>query len=91
MRIPPGKLRLLVLLLAAACLSACGARGFKRDGATRDDFMRDLRQCLYEAKIPANRCYPGSGFCGRDEYRNVCMERKGWRISREDGRFMAPN
>lgn len=84
-------LRCLTIVLIATVLAGCGARGFKKDGASHDDFMTDLRRCLYEAKTGPNRCYPGTGFCGEDEYRNACMERSGWRITREDGRFLLPH
>jgi hypothetical protein len=81
----------LLILLAMLSLAACGVRGFKKDGASHEAFMTDYRQCMYEANTAPNRCYPGTGFCGRDEYRNACMERKGWRITREDGNFQVPH
>jgi hypothetical protein len=84
-------LRNLIVMLAAILLAACGARGFKKEGASHDEFMTDLRQCLYEAKVPANGCfYPGAAFCKQDTYRNACMERKGWSITRDEGRYQIP-
>lgn len=79
-------------MLVCLNLAACGVRGFKRDGATHEDFAQDMRECLYESRHPEVPCYhdPFIG-CKRDEVRNQCMVRKGWRITREDGSFMAPH
>jgi hypothetical protein len=86
----PLTVRCLAAALIAVAVSGCGARGFKKDGASHDDFMTDYRQCMYEANTAPNRCYPGTGFCGRDEYRNACMERKGWSITRDQGNYQVP-
>lgn len=72
-------------------LAGCGVRGFKKDGATQQDFTQDLRQCLYDSNRSYNTCYPGTGICDRDKARNACMAARGWRISREEGRFMIPD
>ena len=81
-------LRSMTVALILLALAGCGVRGFKKDGATQQDFDRDLSQCY--VSIPVKNCYAIPVVaCQRDPLRNACMADKGWRITREDGKFRA--
>lgn len=84
-------MRHLLILSAAISAAACGHHGFKKEGATRDDFMQDLRQCTYEASRTQAWCNSSDGICVNDNDRAACMERKGWRITLESDRFLIPH
>lgn len=62
-----------------------------KDGATEQEFYANLQECMQKTAPEWTAC--AGGGCmqqSRDmQYRrNVCMQAKGWRITRESGRFM---
>ena len=75
-------------VVPALALMGCGARGFYKEGATREDFDSDLRQCDFDSSRAFNACIPHSRHCEAHRARNTCMILKGWAINCDPGRFM---
>lgn len=79
------------LLLAVVALSGCGVRGFYRDGATYQDFYRDLRECEAEVSPQWSVCTGMACQQMSDELRNrrnQCMMARNWVIRREEPKFV---
>lgn len=72
------------ILMVGFILSGCGRSGFVRDGATAQDFYEDLYRCERERGV----C--GTPICAQQQNRtrNLCMMSRGWRITKDDGRFI---
>lgn len=79
------------LFVLAVLTAGCSHRGFMKDGATQQEFYRDLQTCNRET-APSWKYCSGSACMHQDReikgQRNLCMQVKGWRITREKGRFM---
>jgi hypothetical protein len=82
------------LVLAAVVfpllLVGCRTRGFVREGATAQEFYQDLRDCEAEASAGLQFCW--GAMCDRQaaqqkRRRNICMQARGWELSREDRAF----
>lgn len=81
----------LIFLVFLILIAGCAHRGFMKDGATEQEFYSDLQECMDNTAPEWSAC--AGGGCmqqSRDiQYRrNVCMQAKGWTITRESGRFM---
>jgi hypothetical protein len=80
--------RMAAILLLALSMAGCGVRGFKKDGATQEDFDQDIRTCEFESNRGYNGCIRGTGSCGSKKARNTCMVLKGWELTRDPGKFV---
>ena len=81
----------ILMALILLSLAGCAHRGFMKDGATEQEFYTDLQECMDKASPQWSAC-AGTG-CSQQSQdiryrRNVCMQAKGWRITKERGRFM---
>lgn len=80
----------VLLILPFFILLGCATRGFVREGATYQDFYRDLKECEAENTPEWSFC---TGFaCDQQRIqlskrRNQCMMARRWQLSREDEAF----
>ena len=81
-------MRLLIVIAGLLLvLTGCLTRGFVREGATEQDFYKELQQCSNETKEPDSSC--DTAGCaqwhhqGNKDRRNLCMKVRGWRMSRD--------
>lgn len=71
-------------------LTGCATRGFARNGATVQDFYKDMQECDAENKKGGSWCWGNE--CDRQrsamkDRRNLCMQARGWTITRDENAF----
>lgn len=86
-------MKILFLIACFIFATGCGSghRGFMRDGATEQEFYSELQECTQQVTPQLKLC-AGSGCVLQNieirNQRNLCMQAKGWRITKEEGRFI---
>jgi hypothetical protein len=84
-------MRLLIFIAGMLlALSGCATRGFAKEGATVQDFYKDLQGCDAETKKSGSWCWGNE--CDRQrsaqkDRRNLCMKSRGWDITRDENAF----
>ncbi len=69
---------MILIFLSCLLLSGC-FRGFVKDGATYQDFYKDLRECELEIAPYKSTIR---------KQRNQCMLNREWHLTREGDRFL---